>query len=269
MTNQHSNQSFQLQERGNRAAPSRSARDYCSLTLLRDRLQRIVRSDLLASGERLLDYGCADKPYQWLFQEKFVEYVGADLPGNPKADLAIGSAGEIPCEARSFDCVLSSQVLEHVVDPQKYLAEARRVLRSSGSLILATHGIWPYHPDPTDYWRWTIDGLQEEIRRAGFEIMMVQGVFGLESSALQLWQDATYERLPSLLQPIYTRLIQTVIGFIERRQPNKLSNDASIYLILARKLDGQTGESAETGSLPEAAVKKERKFNPPPTSAVD
>lgn len=244
MTN-HLTQSFQLQERGQRSAPGRSARTYCSLTLLLDKLQRIVRSDLLPSGERLLDYGCADKPYQWLFQEKFTEYVGADLPGNTKADLAIGPAGEIPSEAGSFDCVLSSQVLEHVVDPQKYLAEAGRVLRPGGSLILSTHGIWPYHPDPTDYWRWTIEGLQHEIRQAGFQIMMVQSVFGLESSALQLWQDATYERLPGFLQPVYTRFFQAVIGFIERRQPDKLSNDASIYLILARKLDSQTGEPEE------------------------
>jgi SAM-dependent methyltransferase len=252
MASNHSSYGYQLQERGNRTAPGRSARTYCALTLLLDRLQRIVRSDLLASGERLLDYGCADKPYQWLFQEKFAEYAGADLPGNPKADLIIGPAGEIPCVEGSFDCVLSSQVLEHVVDPQQYLKEAWRVLRPSGSLILTTHGIWPYHPDPNDYWRWTIEGLQHEISKVGFQIMMVQGVFGLESAALQLWQDATYERLPTLLQPIYARLIQTVIGFIERRRPNKPSNDASIYLVLARKPDSQTGETEETASLPEA-----------------
>jgi SAM-dependent methyltransferase len=237
---EYPNQLFQLQERGSRTALSGSARTYWSLTLLLDRLQRIVRNDLLPNGERLLDFGCADKPYQWLFQEKFTEYVGADLPGNTRADIAIGALGELPCEADSFDCVLSTQVLEHVVDPKKYLAEARRVLRPRGSLILSTHGIWPYHPDPVDYWRWTIEGLQHEIRKAGFQIMMVQGVFGLESTALQLWQDATYERLPSLLRPTYTRFIQAVIGFIERRQPDKLSNDASIYLILARKLDTQT-----------------------------
>ena len=130
-------------------------------------------------------------------------------------------------------------MLEHVLDPKQYLAEAWRVLRPSGSLILSTHGIWPYHPDPNDYWRWTIEGLQHEIRKAGFQIMMVQSVFGLESSALQLWQDATFERLPSLLRPLYTRLIQAFIGFIERRHPDKLSNDASIYLVLARKLDGR------------------------------
>jgi SAM-dependent methyltransferase len=236
--NENSDHGYQLQERGNRIAPSRSSRTYWSLTLLLDKLQRVVESELLPSGKNVLDYGCADQPYRSLFAEKFHEYVGADLAGNPKADLIISPSGTLPCADGSFDCVLSSQVLEHVVDPQQYLTEAWRALRPSGSLVLSTHGIWPYHPDPTDYWRWTIEGLQQEIRKAGFEIMMVQGVFGMESSALQLWQDATSDRLPRMFQPVYTRLIQTIIGFIERRQPNKLSNDASIYIVLARKLDG-------------------------------
>src|SRR6266850_8470425 len=171
MVKNYSNPGYQAQERGNRTAPGRSARNYWSLTLLLDKLQRIVGSDLLPGGEKVLDYGCANKPYQSLFVEKFREYVGADLPGNPKADLIIGPAGEIPCVEGSFDCVLSSQVLEHVVDPQQYLKEAWRVLRPSGSLILTTHGIWPYHPDPNDYWRWTIEGLQHEISKVGFQIM--------------------------------------------------------------------------------------------------
>jgi SAM-dependent methyltransferase len=237
MANKHSNLGFQLHERGNRTAPGRSARTYWSLTLLLDKLQRIVGSDLLPGGENVLDYGCANKPYQSLFVEKFHEYVGADLPGNPEADVIIGSAGELPCAEGSFDCVLSSQVIEHVVDPQQYLKEAWRVLRQGGSLILSTHGIWPYHPDPTDFWRWTIEGLQHEIRKAGFEIMMVQGVFGIESSALQLWQDATFERLPRRIRPAYTWFIQMIIGIIERRHPDKISNDASIYVVLARKKD--------------------------------
>lgn len=237
MTNKYPSQGYQNQERGDRIAPSRSARTFCSLTILLDRLQRIVQSDLLPAGEAILDYGCANKPYQWLFKEKFGEYVGADLPGNSQADIIIGTATQLPCEKSSFDCVLSSQVLEHVADPKEYLNEAWRVLRHGGSLILSTHGIWAYHPDPTDFWRWTMDGLQHEVRKAGFEIIMVQSVFGLESSALQLWQDATYERLPLPLQPIYTRLIQAAIGFIERRRSDRPSNDASIYIILARKLD--------------------------------
>jgi SAM-dependent methyltransferase len=226
---------YNVQERGDRIRPKKSLRTYQCLVTILGRLQHIINSDSLSPGKTVLDYGCGSRPYETLFSQKFKDYVGADIAGNPKADLTIGSEGQVPAPNESFDCVLSSQVLEHVVSPQIYLKEAYRVLREGGHLIVSTHGIWPYHPDPTDFWRWTIDGLQREIQRAGFEIVMVQSVFGLESSALQLWQDATYERLPGFLQPLYTRFFQTLIGLIESRHPDKVSNDASVYIVLARR----------------------------------
>jgi hypothetical protein len=100
---------------------------------------------------------------------------------------------------------------------------------------VSTHGAWPYHPDPNDYWRWTIDGLKLQIQRGGFEIIDVKGVFGPESYSLQLWQDSTCDRLPLRLRPLYFFFFQTIIGVIERRQPDKLSTDASVYIVLARK----------------------------------
>jgi SAM-dependent methyltransferase len=240
-------------ERGDRTRPPRHDRKYWHLVLLLDRVKRVAQSELLEGGERLLDYGCGNKPYRELFGKKFAHHVGADIEGNPEADLVLGDEGRVPAADGSFDGVLSSQVLEHVAAPRVYLSEALRVLKPGGSLILSTHGIWPFHPDPTDFWRWTKDGLVRELTQAGFEVQLVQGVFGLESSALQLWQDATFERLPRFFRPAYTWFFQTLIGLIERRHPDKVSDDASVYVILARKPSGgsmpapESSESSCTG----------------------
>ena len=116
-----------------------------------------------ASG-RILDVGCGERPYEPLFRG--AEYVGFDVPGNPRADLH-GSIGAIPVEDASFDVVLCLQVLEHVPDPAAAVRELRRVVRPGGRVLASTHGVYPYHPNPDDLWRWTHTGLERLFRENG------------------------------------------------------------------------------------------------------
>jgi len=200
------------------------------------RMEELVASAELPAGKKVLDYGCGEKPYEELLRKKFKEYIGADIPGNPKAQLVVGPQGELPLDAASVDCVISTQVLEHVDDPRVYLAEARRVLRAGGNLILSTHGHWRYHAHPHDYWRWTVQGLQKELARAGFQVVRMYPILRLSSAALQLWQDATSGSLPGPIRSLYIRFFQLWIWLIERRKPDEQMRDAAIYVILARKV---------------------------------
>lgn len=183
----------------------------------------------------MLDYGCADVPYRAFFRAD-AEWVPADLPGNPHAELLLNQDGSLPVEDWTFDAVLSTQVLEHVEDPGLYLSECFRVLRPGGRMLLSTHGIFVYHPDPDDYWRWTCAGLQRAVRDAGFEVERFEGVIGPGASGLQLFQDAFYYELPGPLRPVFALVLQTLIALVDRIPRQRPRHyDAQVFALVARK----------------------------------
>lgn len=200
------------------------------------RLEALAPELRVPPGGRVLDYGCADTPYRRFF-EPGLEYVPADLEGNPDATLILNPDGTVPADEHTFDAVLSTQVLEHVEDPGLYLDECFRVLRPGGRLLLSTHGIFVYHPDPVDYWRWTCAGLQRAVAQAGFEIERFEGIIGLAATGLQLVQDAVYYRVPyRRLQQLIAFVFQALMGLADRLE-GQVSRDmnASVFAVVASK----------------------------------
>jgi SAM-dependent methyltransferase len=181
---------------------------------LPDGLRALVDDLNVPTGGRILDYGCAEMPYRDFFAPD-VEYVGADLPGNPNASVTLEPDGSLPVPDSSFDVVLSTQVLEHVQDPALYLSECFRVLRPGGRMLLSTHGIFFYHPDPVDLWRWTCEGLRRVAQDAGFEVVRFEGIIGLAATGLQLFQDAIAFRLPRSLVPWLALIMQPIVALAE------------------------------------------------------
>jgi SAM-dependent methyltransferase len=115
---------------------------------------------------RLLDVGCGAKPYEPFFAGAVAEYVGVDV-ANPAAELE-GTVEEIPVPDGSFELVLCTQTLEHAEDPPGAVRELRRVVAPGGRVLLSTHGVQVYHPNPDDYWRWTHAGLERLFRENAF-----------------------------------------------------------------------------------------------------
>jgi len=204
---------------------------------------RLVVRDLLAAaalpaGGRVLDYGCADSPYANEVPAG-VTYVGADLPGNPNAEVDLLADGTVPLPDSLFDVVLSTQVLEHVEETARYLQECHRLLKPGGSLILSTHGIMYYHRDPEDYWRWTRPGLEKVISDAGFEVAETRGVLAVVAAAIQIFQDGTLWKLPRRLQPLYAAMMQPVIRFVDRRYEEASRVDNCLTIALRAVKPGQ------------------------------
>lgn len=77
----------------------------------------------------------------------------------------------LPFADGSVAGIFCTGTLEHVQDPGRAMDEMHRILRGRGVLHLEVPFIQPYHPDPVDYWRWTLEGLLLFARQHGFELL--------------------------------------------------------------------------------------------------
>lgn len=166
----------------------------------------------------ILDYGCGGSPYGALFPN--ATYHRADHAHTTDLDFTTDADGLLPNVASErYDMVLSTQVLEHVASPQGYLREAFRILKPGGMLLLSTHGVYPDHGCPFDYWRWTADGLSLELQRTGY---VIRKIYRLTSGprAVLFWlgQLASTVNLPSgRFQRLSVRIIRKLYALNRAR----------------------------------------------------
>ncbi len=72
----------------------------------------------------------------------------------------LADATHLPFRDGMFDAICSDQVLEHVPQPANVVAEILRVTKPGGTIYLGVPFIYPYHPSPKDYGRWSTEGVR-------------------------------------------------------------------------------------------------------------
>jgi SAM-dependent methyltransferase len=81
-------------------------------------------------------------------------WVVADLEHAHRPDVG-ADVQALPFRAGAFDAVKATELLEHVPDVGRALAECRRVLRPGGHLVITVPFLERLHGDPGDYARYT------------------------------------------------------------------------------------------------------------------
>jgi SAM-dependent methyltransferase len=120
----------------------------------------------------VLDAGSGEtRRYKSFF--KFDKYLTLDIRSNSGADI-IGSVENIPLDNNSIDAIVSTQVLEHVKNPQKAIEEFFRILRDDGYCLVTVPQVSELHEEPNDYFRFTKFGLEELFQKAGFKIILIE-----------------------------------------------------------------------------------------------
>ena len=101
----------------------------------------------------VLDIGCGNRPFEVLFADREVQYLGVDYSEDTGADIIHDLNEALPLSDSTFDIVIISETLEHVYNLKELLSEAVRVCKNTGSIFISTPFMYPVHGAPFDFHR--------------------------------------------------------------------------------------------------------------------
>jgi GT2 family glycosyltransferase/ubiquinone/menaquinone biosynthesis C-methylase UbiE/glycosyltransferase involved in cell wall biosynthesis len=115
----------------------------------------------LAAGKHVLDIACGEGYGSALLAQVAANVIGIDIDAGAVTHAARTYAGDnlsfrqgttvdIPVEDASIDLIVTLETLEHFDDHDRFFAEAKRLLRAGGSLIVSTPDRTVYSADGED-----------------------------------------------------------------------------------------------------------------------
>ena len=117
------------------------------------RYQQVLKAVPQNKSLKILDIGCGEGVLVWLIYQKtnspFIVGIDSDasaikfahqqlLKRQAKAKFLKASAYKLPFKDNSFDLIVSTEVIEHLSQANKHLAEINRLLKPKGKLIITT-----------------------------------------------------------------------------------------------------------------------------------
>lgn len=135
----------------------------------------------------------------------------------------------LPVSDNLFDHVLLINVLEHIYDYRQLLSEAVRVVRPGGSIVVVIPFLFPLHPSPDDFRRFSANALKREIEAAGAVpgpiTALGTGVFSARYVLLDRLMPAPIRFASRYLSRPFVRLADATFTSIARLTKRKYSPD--------------------------------------------
>ena len=136
--------------------------------------------EALPKGKLVLDYGAGDRPLEPMLKSRFENYIAADYePANAaharRPDIPIVD-NNIDVESGTVDCVVLTEVMEHLYEPKEVLSEIYRILKPGGALIGTVPFAIGEHEQPYDFHRYTSFALIRMFEDTGFTVNKLEYV---------------------------------------------------------------------------------------------
>lgn len=94
------------------------------------------------------------------------EYIGIDMQAGKGVDHVIDLTAPLEgidaiLDRRRFGTIICLSVLEHCAQPFRMAENITRLLRPGGRLYVSVPFSWKFHGYPSDYWRFTHEGVKQ------------------------------------------------------------------------------------------------------------
>ncbi|HEY9624700.1 MAG TPA: class I SAM-dependent methyltransferase [Crinalium sp.] len=123
------------------------------------------------------------------------QYANAPCNQQKNVQFVCGDATQLPFSDRSFDAVTMFDVLEHVPNHEKAIAEARRVLKPGGFLLVST---------PNENWRFPYYGFMKSMCPDETDVMAEWGHVrrGYTLQQLEDLIGLSYQKYATFINPL-------------------------------------------------------------------
>lgn len=113
------------------------------------RLQEKIVSRIPGNAKIILDVGCGNGWLSSNYQKDNNHIISMDISlknvmeslknqSHPNHEGMVADVYHLPIKENSIDCIVASEVMEHTIDPKKFIAELIRILKVGGRLIITT-----------------------------------------------------------------------------------------------------------------------------------
>jgi SAM-dependent methyltransferase len=118
------------------------------------------------------DYGSTQDLTSVLAHEG--EYLRVDMSPGPRVDLVVDLTApfaevDAALGARRFGTIFCLSVLEHCEQPFAMAESLTRLLAPGGKVVVSVPFAWRFHGYPSDYWRFTHEGVKRLFPRLAFD----------------------------------------------------------------------------------------------------
>jgi len=209
------------------------------LSIFRRATYKLLESESLSGS--VLDLGGGTiAEYHKLIKGTFTT-VSLNIDESAKPDIVADLEKPLAIADAQYDGAILMNVLEHVFNYQQLIRETFRVLKKDGKVVIVVPFMFPIHPSPNDFHRFTDQALERLLQNTGFTSIKITPIApGIMKVRHLMISRHIPHRIAALCEAPFSFLAQTIDSVFEKLSKKSGKNYNAThyplgYLVTAKK----------------------------------